>query len=76
MRAWARHRTSTESRAHYTGAREHERVNHVAAQTIVMVACVAVVLSVVGIVSARSVLEFIGVAPDVLPEAANYLHIT
>ena len=62
--------------AQYSGAREHGRVSHVAAQTIVMVTCVSLVLSVVGIVSARPVLEFIGVAPDVLPEATTYLHIT
>jgi len=62
--------------AHYTGAREHARVNYVAAQTIVMVACVALVLSMVGILSARPALEFIGVAPDVVLEATTYLHIT
>jgi putative MATE family efflux protein len=62
--------------AQFSGAREHEQVNHVAAQTIVMVACVALLLSVVGIVSARPALEFIGVASDVLPEATTYLHIT
>ena len=62
--------------AQYSGAREHHRVNHVAAQTIVMVACVAVVLSLVGIVSARPALGFMGVAPDVQPHAAAYLHMT
>lgn len=62
--------------AQYSGAREHHRVNHVAAQTIVMVACVAIVLSVIGYVSARPALAFMGVAPDVQPFAASYLHIT
>jgi putative MATE family efflux protein len=62
--------------AQHSGAREYHRVNHVAAQTIVMVACVALGLSVIGIVSARPVLGLIGVAPDVLPSAASYLHIT
>jgi putative MATE family efflux protein len=62
--------------AQYSGAREHEKVNHVAAQTIVMVACIAMVLSGVGTLCARPALELIGVAPDVLPLAASYLHIT
>ncbi len=62
--------------AQYSGAREHHRVNHVAAQTIVMVACVALVLSVIGVVSARPALGFIGVAADVLPHAVAYLHVT
>ncbi len=62
--------------AQYSGAREHERVNHVAAQTIMMVVCIALVLSVVGTFTARPALEVIAVGPDVLPLAASYLHIT
>jgi putative MATE family efflux protein len=62
--------------AQFSGARQYEKVNHVAAQTIIMVVIVAVVLSLVGLVTARPALQALGVAPDVLPLAASYLHVT
>jgi len=62
--------------AQYSGAREHQMVNHVAAQTIVMVAFVAICLSVFGVLTAGAALRAIDVAPDVLPLAAAYLHVT
>jgi Na+-driven multidrug efflux pump len=62
--------------AQYSGARQHHRVSHVAAQTILMVVLVSVFLSVVGSLSAELVLRATGIAPDVLALGASYLRIT
>jgi len=62
--------------AQYSGARDPRMVNHVAAQTMLMVAIVALVLSLLGLISAEGALRLIGVPPDVLQPAAAYLRIS
>ena len=62
--------------AQFSGARNRAMVNRIAAQTIVMVVALSVVLSGVGIVSARPVLQALGVSPEVLEGAATYLVIS
>ena len=62
--------------AQYSGARDPVMVNHVAAQTIVMVVCVSLVMSVIGVVSADAALHVIGVPREVQPLASAYLSVT
>jgi putative MATE family efflux protein len=62
--------------AQYSGARQPHKVNHVAAQTIVMVACLALLVSTAGYLLARPALRLIGVPPEVLEPAAAYLKIS
>lgn len=60
----------------YSGAGNVRMVNHSAAQTILMVASVSLVLTVAGYLSAESVLRFMQVGPEVLDDAAAYLKIS
>lgn len=62
--------------AQFSGARNRVMVNRVAGQTILMIVALSLVLSVVGIASARPVLHAMGVSPDVLEGAAAYLVIS
>ncbi|HKJ73516.1 MAG TPA: MATE family efflux transporter [Alphaproteobacteria bacterium] len=62
--------------AQYSGARQTEKVNHVAAQTILMVAGVGLSFTLIGLLSAHAVLTFMGVGPDLMPKALAYLHIS
>jgi putative MATE family efflux protein len=62
--------------AQFSGARNRAMVNRVAAQTIVMVVALSVVLSIAGLVSARPVLHALGVAPEVFEGASDYLAIS
>src|SRR5258708_32426492 len=51
--------------AQYFGARNHDMVDHVAAQTLVMIVVVSVVLGTLGYLAAPSILRLMGVAPEV-----------
>ncbi len=62
--------------AQFSGARNRAMVNRVAAQTILMIIALSIVLSVVGIVSARPVLYALGVPADVATGATRYLQIS
>ena len=62
--------------AQYSGARKRDMVNHVAAQTILMVACIGVFFTVIGVATARLVLTAMGVGADLMPDALAYLHIS
>jgi putative MATE family efflux protein len=62
--------------AQYSGARQRDKVNHVAAQTILMVACIGVCFTIIGVLSASHVLRFMGVGPELMPKALAYLHIS
>jgi putative MATE family efflux protein len=61
--------------AQNAGARRHHVLDHVAAQTLLMVACMAVAFALVGEVFSSPLLTFIGVEPAVHDLAAHYLHI-
>jgi putative MATE family efflux protein len=62
--------------AQYSGARQHDKVNHVAAQTILMVACIGFAFTIIGVLSASAVLRLMGVGSDLMPDALAYLHIS
>jgi putative MATE family efflux protein len=62
--------------AQFSGARNRVMVNRVAAQTIVMVIGVSLVLCGVGLLVTRPVLRAMSVAPDVFSGAASYLTIS
>ncbi len=51
--------------AQYVGARNQAMVNHVAAQTLLTIAAVSVVLGSVGFIGTPYLLELMGVAPEV-----------
>lgn len=62
--------------AQYKGRGDDKAVNHVAAQTLLMVVAVSVVLSAVGFVFSEQIMRLMGAAPDVLPDATLYLRVT
>jgi putative MATE family efflux protein len=62
--------------AQYVGAKNEEMVNHVAAQTLLMVAAVSIVLGAVGYAFAPDILHLMGVAPDVYFNALGFMRIT
>jgi putative MATE family efflux protein len=62
--------------AQFSGARNRPMVNRVAAQTIVMIVLVSLVLCGVGLVATRPALRAMSVAPDVFAGAAAYLTIS
>ncbi len=59
--------------AQYDGAGEAERVNHVAAQTLLISVAASIPLAVLGFTTAAPVMRLMGAAPDVLPLATEYL---
>jgi putative MATE family efflux protein len=62
--------------AQYMGAGRQDMVNHVAAQTLLMVAVTSAVLGVVGFVLAPRLLELLGVAPDVYAGALGFMRVS
>ena len=62
--------------AQYVGARNAVKVNHVTAQTLLMVGFVSVLLSAVGYVLAPSALALMGVMPPTLGDAIRYLQVS
>jgi putative MATE family efflux protein len=62
--------------AQFSGARNHPMVNRVAAQTILMVVAVSLVLCVVGLLATQPTLRALRVAPDVFVGATAYLTIS
>jgi putative MATE family efflux protein len=61
--------------AQYAGAKRDDLLDHVAAQTLLMVALVALAFAVIGASAVAPVLRLIGVAPAIHDLAASYLHI-
>lgn len=62
--------------AQYFGARNQEMVNHVAAQTLLMVVLVSVVLGAAGWVAAPGLLRLMGVAPEVYAGALGFMRVS
>src|ERR1043165_2880987 len=62
--------------AQYFGARNQEMVDHVAAQTLLMIVLVSVVLGGLGFVFAPQLLRLMGVAPDVYPGALGFMRVS
>src|SRR6185503_1312031 len=62
--------------AQYYGAKNQEMVDHVAAQTLLMVVLVSVVLGSIGYATAPAILRLMGVAPDVMPGAIGFMRVS
>jgi putative MATE family efflux protein len=61
--------------AQYTGARDHEMVDHVAAQTLLAIVAVSIVLGALGYAMTPEILHLLGVAPDVRANALAFIRI-
>jgi MATE family, multidrug efflux pump len=62
--------------AQYKGRGDERAMNHVAAQTLLMVLAVSVLLSSVGYLFSAPIMRFMGAEPAVLPDAVRFLQIT
>ena len=62
--------------AHYHGARDQGMVNHVAAQTMLMVVAVSVVLGAVGFMATPLILRVLGVTPEVHAQALGFMRVS
>src|SRR5262249_59437246 len=60
----------------YFGARNQEMVDHVAAQTLLMIVLVSIVLGGLGFLAAPRLLRLMGVAPDVYPGALGFMRVS
>ena len=62
--------------AQYFGARNGPMVNHVAAQTLLMVALASVVFGTIGYSMAPAVLNAMGVEPEVMSAATQFMRVS
>lgn len=62
--------------ARYAGAGDQAMVNHVAAQTMMMVAVISLVFAAGGYVVAPHLLRWFGVAPDVYANALSFMRVS
>ncbi len=62
--------------AQYAGARNARKVDHVAAQTLLMVVVVSLLLSAIGYTLSPYALRLMGVAPETLHDATRYLQVS
>jgi len=62
--------------AQYFGAKNKEMVNHVAAQTLLMIVIVSVSLGAIGYVFSPSILHFMGVEADVYEGALGFMRVS
>src|SRR5271163_4408776 len=62
--------------AQYMGAGRQDMVNHVAAQTMVMVALTSVILGTAGYLLTPSLLTLVGVAPEVYSGALGFMRVS
>lgn len=62
--------------AQYAGSGKKDLVNHSAAQTLLLVVVISLLLSIIGFFAAESILQIMGVAPEVMHYALPYLQTT
>jgi len=62
--------------AQYKGRGDERAMNHVTAQTLIMVMTVSVAISAIGYVYSEPIMRFMGAEPDVLPDAVRFMQIT
>jgi putative MATE family efflux protein len=62
--------------AQYVGAKNKEMVSHIAAQTLLMVVIVSIVLGTIGYVATPALLQLMGVGPDVYPGALGFMRVS
>lgn len=61
--------------AQYAGAKRHDMLDHVAAQTLLMVAIVALAFAAIGALTVSPLLRLIGVDPSIHDLARDYLQV-
>ena len=61
--------------AQYTGRGDEDAMNHVAAQTLLLVFLISLVLAAIGYTLATPMMHLMGAAPDVLPDAVRFFQI-
>lgn len=62
--------------AQYVGAKNEKMVNHVAAQTLLLVAIISIILGILGYFLAPVILHLMGVAPDVYINALGFMRVS
>ena len=62
--------------AQYAGARNHASVNHVSAQTLLMVAAISAVLSAIGYLLVNHILRLMGIGADIFEDSARYMQVS
>ncbi|HEX8392650.1 MAG TPA: MATE family efflux transporter [Longimicrobium sp.] len=62
--------------AQYFGARNQEMVNHIAAQTLLMIVIVSAVLGTLGFLATPALLRLMGVAPEVYAGALGFMRMS
>lgn len=62
--------------AQYVGAKKEGMVNHVAAQTFLMVIVTSVILGTIGYFLTPSILRLMGVAPEVYDHALGFMRVS
>jgi putative MATE family efflux protein len=62
--------------AQYFGAKNQDMVDHVAAQTLLMIVLVSIVLGGLGFIAAPGLLRLMGVAPDVYSGALGFMRVS
>jgi putative MATE family efflux protein len=61
--------------AQYVGRGDQDSVNHVAAQTLLMVFLISLILAGAGFMLSTPIMRLMGAAPDVLPDAVRFFRI-
>lgn len=62
--------------AQYKGRKDEKQIEHITAQTIVLMLIVSLICSVIGYIIAHPVMQLMGAEPEVLPAAVSYLQIS
>ncbi len=62
--------------AQYKGRGDDRAMNHVAAQTLIMVLLVSLITTAVGLALSETIMRFMGAEPNVLPDAVSFLNYT
>src|SRR5262245_22167014 len=62
--------------AQYKGRGDDRAMNHVAAQTLIMVLAVSIVTAAVGFYLSEPIMRLMGAQPDVLPDAVRFTQYT
>jgi putative MATE family efflux protein len=62
--------------AQYKGKGDNAAMNHVAAQTLMMVIIVSLLLSGIGYMFSEPIMRIMGASPEVLPDAVRFLQYT
>lgn len=62
--------------AQYKGRNDEKAMNHVAAQTFLMVFFVSIIISVFGYLFSEQIMRLMGAGPDILADATRYMQVT